>query len=214
MDILPAILSTDAKNLARKLRLVEQHVPMVHVDIMDGQFVPTETIQAATLAAARAKTGVQIHLMAYEPESYVKDFAGLADEFVFHLEATDTPVAVANAARQAGLRPGLALNPDTPAAEARPHLSAFDLALVMSVHPGASGQAFIPAVLPKIKELKGYKRRLRVGIDGGIGVGTCCQAARAGASFAAAASSIFGKKDIKAALLALSKDAQCARKRG
>jgi ribulose-phosphate 3-epimerase len=151
--------------------------------------------------------------MAYQPEKYLADFDGLADELVFHAEATDEPSQVARACRRAGLRPGIALNPETPARTVKPYVQAFDLALVMSVHPGASGQAFIPYVLPKVKELKRQNPQLRVGIDGGIGIGTCCQAARASADYAAAASALFGKKDLKRALLALQKDAQCVQNR-
>jgi ribulose-phosphate 3-epimerase len=213
MDILPAILAKDAKDLVQKLRAVEDLVDMVHVDIMDGNFVLARTIQAKDLAAARPKCRVQIHLMAFKPEKYIPQFAGLADEFIFHLEACDNPGTLARTVRKAGLKPGFALNPDTATAEIQRFAKLFDVALVMSVHPGASGQAFIPDVLPKLKELKRSNPKLRVGVDGGIGIGSCCQAAKAGAQFIAAASAIFGKNDLKGAISALQKDASCARKR-
>jgi ribulose-phosphate 3-epimerase len=214
VEILPAILATSMDDLVRKLRAVEGLVEMVHVDIMDGKFVMNRTIQARELTNASPKVAVQVHLMAFKPESYIADFARLADEFVFHAEATDEHEHVARACRTAGMKPGIAFNPDTPISEVDAAAAkAFDVALVMSVHPGASGQEFIPDVLEKIKELRTLNPKLRIGIDGGIKTGTCCLAAKAGADFVAAASAIYGKKDLKSAITELEKDARCGPKK-
>ncbi len=191
MEIIPGILAKTLKELKEKLKLLSW-AKKVHIDIMDGKFVPNKTIQALELKKAIPKMDMQIHLMAYKPHTYINKFAKLgAKEFIFHAEATKHSAETLEATRQAGMKAGIAFNPQTKIN--KDSLVHADIALVMTVHPGFSGQTFIKKPLHKITEIKKQNPIIMIGVDGGINHQTCALAAKA--DFAIATSAISQAKE-------------------
>jgi len=170
-EIIPGILVHSLKELQEKLNAVKW-AKKVHIDIMDGKFVPNKTIQALTLKKALPKMDMQIHLMAKKPHTYINKFARIgAAEFIFHVEATKNPVDVLEKVRSAGMKAGIAFNPET--AVDKHALIHADMALVMTVHPGFSGQRFLKTPIRKLAQIKKYNPIIRTGVDGGINHTTC-----------------------------------------
>jgi ribulose-phosphate 3-epimerase len=210
-SIAPSILSADFGRLADEVRAVTAAgADLVHVDVMDGHFVPPITIGPLVVEAIRRATHLplDVHLMIEGPERHVADFvrAG-ADWLTVHVEAETDVAAVLAAIRSAGARPGLALNPPTPLARVRPFLGMIDLLLVMSVNPGWGGQPFVDGSMEKLAEA----RRLRaeaaadfvIEVDGGIKPSNAGAAAAAGADVLVAGSAIFGTTDYATTIRAL-----------
>ena len=201
--IAPSILSADFGRLADEVRAIEQAgADYVHVDVMDGRFVPNITIGPVVVAALRkaTKLPLDVHLMIEEPERYVEAFAKAgADLIGVHVEACRHLHRVLQQIRQLGKRPSVTLNPATPIDHVRFVLENVDQVLVMSVNPGFGGQSFIPNVLPKIAELRAAldARGLDVDIevDGGIKVDNVDAVARAGGNVIVAGSAVFESKD-------------------
>jgi ribulose-phosphate 3-epimerase len=215
-SIAPSILSADFGRLADEVRAVTAAgADLVHVDVMDGHFVPPITIGPLVVEAIRRATHLplDVHLMIEGPERHVADFvrAG-ADWLTVHVEAGTDVAAVLAAIRTAGARSGLALNPPTPLARVRPFLGMIDLLLVMSVNPGWGGQPFVDGSMEKLADA----RRLRaeaaadfvIEVDGGIKPSNAGAAAAAGADVLVAGSAIFGTTDYAATIRALRGDAQ------
>jgi ribulose-phosphate 3-epimerase len=203
--IAPSILAADYAELAAEIDRVASEADMVHVDIMDGHFVPNLTIGPPVVAAIRRHTSCHLdcHLMVDRPMDLLEPLAEAgADGCSVHVELGD-PSALIARMRELGLRPGLVVNPATPIEAALPHLDAIDLLLVMSVVPGRGGQRFIPDVLPKVAIVRRLvdQRGLEVDvqIDGGINPETAPLAAAAGADVLVAGSAIYGTPDPPAA---------------
>ncbi|MEX0833232.1 MAG: ribulose-phosphate 3-epimerase [Actinomycetota bacterium] len=193
-----SILSADFGHLADEVKKVEPHADVIHVDVMDAHFVPPLTIGPVVVESLRPVTGLPLHchLMIEHPEQLFDDFASAGTNMVTcHLEALDDPAPVLRKASDLGMRAGLAVNPDTPVDGAFPYLDDLDNLIVMSVHPGWAGQAFIPEVLEKIESARAEIERrglsVDVEVDGGIDPATGRRCIEAGASVLAAASSIF-----------------------
>ncbi len=194
--ILPSLLQCDFGNLQREVeRLEEAGVQALHLDVMDGHFVPNFTYGMPIVAALRKLTQLplDVHLMISEPSRYASAFidAG-ADLITFHIEAQPEPRSLLQEIRQRGLGAGLALNPATPVEDVEPFLDVCDLVLVMSVPAGFGGQSFDPVALEKLQALQSQGREgLMLEVDGGVNADTIASCAGAGASLFVVGSAIF-----------------------
>ncbi len=186
MEIIPGILATTLKELKKQLDAVSW-AKKVHIDIMDGRFVPNKTISTLTLKKAIPKMDMQIHLMAVKPHRYVNAFARMgAKELIIHKEATKKTAETLEMIREKGMKAGIAYNPETKID--KDSLIHADIALMMTVHPGFSGQTFIKKPLQKIAEVRKHNPTIIIGVDGGINHTTCRMARQA--DFAIATSDV------------------------
>lgn len=197
--IAPSVLAADFGHLERDIRLVDRSAAAwVHVDVMDGVFVPNISFGFPVLRAVRRATTkvVDVHLMITEPERYVARFAhDGADRITFHYEATADPEHCIHLIRESGARVGISIKPKTAVEVLRPLLQQVDMVLVMSVEPGFGGQQFIPESLARIRELRVMAEELNpnllIEVDGGISSKNADRLFAAGANVLVAGSSVF-----------------------
>ena len=216
--IAPSILASDFGRLAAEVQAVERAgADWIHVDVMDGHFVPNLTIGPTVVKAVRraTKLPLDVHLMIEAPERSLADYAAAgADRIGVHVETCPHLHRTVQQIRGLGKKACVVLNPATPAASIEPVLGDVDQVLVMSVNPGFGGQSFIESVLPKLAQLRRWidERELAVEleVDGGISPDTIERAARAGANVFVAGTAVFGEPDYRAAIADLRKRAEGA----
>ncbi|MBI2098688.1 MAG: ribulose-phosphate 3-epimerase [Candidatus Wildermuthbacteria bacterium] len=199
--IIPAILTADPAELREGLKILKGHANWVHVDIMDGKFVPNSSVNLFELGEASQIFNIEIHLMVESPEKYLEDCKSIgAKRVIFHLEAAENPAGVLQKMEEHGFQKEVGLNPSTPVSKLAPYVAQLDAVLVMSVNPGFQQQEFMPEVLSKISELRKLKQDITIGLDGGINEQTVTQAFEAGVDYACAGSAVMKSSDPMAAL--------------
>lgn len=203
--IAPSILAADFNNLAESIQRVSG-VELLHLDVMDGQFVPNISFGQPVIDSLRAESDLYFdtHLMIDRPGRYLEDFVSVGtDRLTVHAEACEDPAAVVEEIHSHGVDAGLAINPETSAGSISEYLEDVDSVLVMGVQPGFGGQEFMPETVEKIAELDGMAADIEIEVDGGIDAETGARCRDAGADTFVIGSSLFGRDDIEQALVEL-----------
>ncbi|MBT9137712.1 MAG: Ribulose-phosphate 3-epimerase [Syntrophomonadaceae bacterium] len=208
IKIAPSILSADFTRLEEEVRSIERAgADLIHVDVMDGHFVPNITVGVPIVASLKRKTKLplDVHLMIDNPERFIIPFANAgADIITFHIEATSAPEEVLRKIGASGIRGGISLNPETTLTSVFPLLDSIDMVLIMSVNPGFAGQKFISNTIGRIKQLRQVlsekKLNVDIEIDGGINQKNAKEVIAAGANILVAGTAIFGKAERKRAI--------------
>ncbi|WP_368634204.1 ribulose-phosphate 3-epimerase [Kurthia gibsonii] len=213
IKIAPSLLAADFAKLGEEVREVEEAgATLLHIDVMDGHFVPNISFGSLVMDAIKPYTNLplDVHLMIENPDQYIEQFAKAGAEYItVHVEACRHLHRTIQLIRSYGVKPGVVLNPHTPIETIKHVLEDIDLVLLMTVNPGFGGQKFIDSVVPKIAELsymiKQRNLDVEIEIDGGITAETIVPCAEAGATIFVAGSAIFGKEDRQAALQSILK---------
>lgn len=204
LKIAPSILSADFGKLNEEIASIEKYADLLHVDVMDGHFVPNITFGPVVVKCIKTRLPLDCHLMIENPEKYIPDFvqAGAASITV-HQEACRHLHGVIQQIKSFGIKAGVSLNPATPLAMIEDVIEELDMILIMSVNPGFGGQKFIDSVMAKVIDLREQMPNLDIQVDGGINAETAKIARDAGANILVAGSYIFGSVDRKKAIESL-----------
>lgn len=213
VKIAASILDCDFLKLKEELKAaIEAGVDAIHLDIMDGHFVPNLSFGVPIARAvhkwitqpkanSQPPTAIYAHLMVIKPENFIERFVPFADYIVFHIEATKKPDECFNQIHTAGKNAGISLNPDTPVESLKPFLTTVEDILVMSVYPGFGGQKFIPETVGRIRLLNHLRREIKgkwsISVDGGVNLDNCHEIIQAGADILIAGSAIFKSPDYR-----------------
>ncbi len=191
-QIVPAILTEDPKALDVMLHQAESFTTYAQIDIMDGKFVPSQSINSEHLLGITTQLRWEAHLMVEHPEHYLENFkrAG-AQKIVFHYEATPSPREVISLTKKLGMTAGLAINPETPVSAIHSIVHEVDSILFLTVHPGFYGSKFLPEVMEKVLDFRSMFSGIATGVDGGIKESNVAQIARYGVDFIFVGSAIF-----------------------
>ncbi len=204
IEISPSVLSSDFARLADEVSVVEPYVNMVHLDVMDGHFVPNLTFGPPVVKKLRkySRLVFDTHLMISDPGKYAEAFVEAGSNHItFHVETVDDPAAFIEYLHGLGVTAGVTLNPETPVEDVLPYVGACEMVLVMTVHPGFGGQSFIDEAAKKcIKIREEAGPELRIEVDGGIDPKTAAIVVEYGADTLVAGNAIFGKSDRAAAI--------------
>ncbi len=201
-EINPSILSADFGHLADEIAKVEEHTTYLHIDVMDGHYVPNITFGVPVVKAIRPESNLifDVHLMIENPMKFIDSFAEAgADMITFHVETVEDPYPVIEKIHSLGKRAGMSIHPDTPIEKILPYVEACDLILVMSVRPGFGGQHFMEESLDRIAAVRKVvdEKNLDtiISVDGGICTDTIARVVRAGANLLVAGSAVFSNDD-------------------
>jgi len=197
-EVVPAILVKTREDLLHRISQVRGLVKEIQIDIMDGEFVPNKTIGLDSLHDL-PKANYEFHWMVKKPENWIEEVPGPHMHLV-HIETVVSFEKIEKAVQKSGGRLGLAINPETPLETILPYIDKVSRVLIMTVHPGFSGQTYIAEMSRKIKKLRSLRPSLDIEVDGGISEKTISHAYAAGANVLAAASAIFSAKDVKGAI--------------
>lgn len=208
IKIAPSLLAADAANLGDELKKIEKAgADYVHIDVMDGHFVPNMAFSAGITKMLRGVSGLvfDVHLMISEPMKYIKSFADAgADIITFHHEAVEDPISVIEYIHSFGIRAGASVKPKTDVKEVLPYLHTLDLLLVMTVEPGFGGQSYIREMNKKIREARAMidkiGKPIELEVDGGVTVENITEPFESGADVMVAGSAVFKAKDIAAVI--------------
>ena len=201
----PSLLAADFTKLGEQIKETERcGAQFLHIDVMDGIFVPSISFGMPLIESIRSATKqfFDVHLMIVEPERYIQEFVDCgADGITFHLEATKNPQKVIDQIHKAGAKAGISIKPGTPLEEVYPYLSKVEMILIMSVEPGFGGQSFLPEAFGRIRKTREYLDRhqlaARLEVDGGIGKKNVREVMAAGADVFVAGSAVFRKRSIE-----------------
>lgn len=201
----PSLLAADFTKLGEQIRETERcGAQYLHIDVMDGIFVPSISFGMPLIESIRSctKQFFDVHLMIVEPERYIKEFADCgADGITFHLEAAKDPQQVIDLIHSVGLQAGISIKPGTPLEEVYPYLSKVEMVLIMSVEPGFGGQSFLPEAYERIRRIREYltehQLTTHLEVDGGIGKKNVREVMAAGADVLVAGSAVFRKRSIE-----------------
>lgn len=201
----PSLLAADFTKLGEQIKETERcGAQFLHIDVMDGIFVPSISFGMPLIESIRpiTKQFFDVHLMIVDPERYIQEFVDCgADGITFHLEATENPQKVIDRIHKAGVKAGISVKPGTPLEEVYPYLSKVEMVLIMSVEPGFGGQSFLPEAFGRIRKTREYLDRhqlaARLEVDGGIGKKNVREVMAAGADVFVAGSAVFRKRSIE-----------------